>query len=136
MTDFLHTEKVATFEELVLTKLKIRVMTGLSGAFVRDMKIGQMDSYADLIAEDLYTAAADLLVAAKETKHTGETHHIPVTWWDHFKMHFFPKLHFNTEKIIAYTTIYRVCPHLPMPHCERDSHFRWLMEKEWRKEGP
>ncbi len=126
MTDFLHTEKVATFEELVLTKLKIRVMTGLSGAFVRDMKIGQMNSYADLIAEDLYTAAADLLVAAKETKHTGEAHHIPVTWWDHFKKQFFPKLGFKTEEIVEHTTIYRVCPHLNIPTCDKYAHFRWL----------
>ena len=124
-TPFIHTEQpFEHFEELVLTKIKSRAATAMTRHIFEDCKI---EVLADMVSQDLYTAALDFFTPAKETIQTIQTHHIPVTWWDHLKMRFFPKLGFNTEEIKAEVTHYHVCPHLPMPHCKKDSHFRWLM---------
>ena len=120
---FLHTERTATFESLTLTKLKVRALVPFSGVIFRNVKIEEM---TDLICDDIYLATADMFVAGKETIVEGLTHNIPVTWWDHLKKRFFPKLGFNTERITQSKTVYYVCPHMPMPTCSKDAHFAWL----------
>jgi len=118
-------QPIKHFEELVLTKLKLRAMTGMTADAFQNVKI--REQFAEMIADDLYVVAADMLLPAKETTHVLETHHVPATWWDHFKMRFFPHLGFKTNEIVERQTVYHVCPHLEVPHCERASHFRWLM---------
>lgn len=131
-TPFYHTEQpIKDFEELVLTKLRVRAMTGMSGVVIKDVTIS--DQYADLIASDLYTAAADLLVAAKETIREGATVRYPTNWWEHIKARLGMK--HRTIEVATRTTIYHVCPHLPLPACDRGSHFHWLLAKGEFYEG-
>ena len=131
-TPFIHTEQpVKDFEELVLTKLKLRAMTGLTGVVFRDVKI--REQVAEMVADDLYTVATDMLVAAKETIEEGATVRYPTNWWEHIKARL--GLKHRTIEVVTRTTIYHVCPHLPLPACDRGSHFHWLLAKGEFYEG-
>jgi hypothetical protein len=48
---------------------------------------------------------------------------VPVTWWDHFKMRFFPKMKRSMRKIETrlLTKRYNVCPHLHAGSMLRDN---------------
>lgn len=54
---------------------------------------------------------------------------VPATWWDHFKMRFFPKWKRKTMRLcyVSKTTVKKihVCPHLPID--DNYKHFRFLM---------
>ena len=124
-TPFIHTEQpVKDFEELVLTKIKFRATTEMTRHIFQDCKV---EVLANIVAEDLYYAALQLVTPAKETIQVLDVRNVPLTWWDHIKIRFFPRLKARTEEIEVSVNHYHVCPHLPMPHCERDAHFRWLM---------
>lgn len=76
-----------------------------------------------------------------ETKEDKETitRECPATWWDHFKMRFFPKWKRNmvSEEIVVKTVfttkVVKICPHIKVP--SDSSHFEFLTFGVDRKEG-
>ena len=116
-------EKIESIRCLTQEKLRQQMMVGLAGMVIEEMTIEQA---AEFLSQDMYLAIARLNVAASKRviKSKPTTH--PATWWDAIKERWFPRMKYTKITHEATTTIYHVCPHLPMPSCDRNTHLLFM----------
>lgn len=83
-------------------------------------------------------------VRASRTRNVQTHERIPLTWWDHFKLRWFPAwaerrwpCEFRTietwvEETVEIAELYRVCPHLRAGH----RHLQFMIPAEGEQTGP
>lgn len=138
------------FNESFATQHIFKVFKQTVGARLREIDIApniELERYIEPLTNDLIVQLQDYFLANERSETTeegpfteqvifSEEYEVPATWWDHFKMTYFPKMKRNMSrqtyvKVVNFNTTYiktvtetRVCPHVHLT--DEQKHLAYL----------